>query len=292
MTIYDFDVTFRFDKIRLNLSYVNTIKDSISENRRLYREFAEQNLIEFNALQECCDTFERTILIDAYTYVEQLVKNFYYELIGKDKHENSYLCKFINEKIPVEKFSPKIKFKEIESGIRSELTNDFKFILNPNKSEVIMYDEMVKSRHRYAHTGEYFFDYTKFKDVLIVIEYISNELSMVTREGIKYRAEFQNLVRETLKLSSKANSLCKNNGNNVNKIRSRECFRELKNHCVTVCKTCGKQLSEYALLSSSYEKIEEFSQVDLRCYANASAKSVELFNELSQNIIPPKKNKD
>ena len=43
--------------------------------------------LDFRALSDCIESYERALLIGVYTYAEQLVKNFYYELLEKERKE-------------------------------------------------------------------------------------------------------------------------------------------------------------------------------------------------------------
>lgn len=93
MQIYDLDFETRFSQLKNQIDYLNNINESMSEKREKYRLFAQENSIDFISLETCCRMFERTVLIDAYTLSEQLVKSLYYELIEKDRHENDCLNK-------------------------------------------------------------------------------------------------------------------------------------------------------------------------------------------------------
>ena len=110
MIIYEFDLEERMNDIFKNLEYVTLIRNSLADNRAEYRKLASNLSIDFFALQTCCDTFERNLLIDIYTYAEQLVKNFYYHLVEKDRSANLYIRNFINKKISADKFSPNVNY--------------------------------------------------------------------------------------------------------------------------------------------------------------------------------------
>lgn len=134
MEIYDFDIEDRMQQLRESYNYVEEIRNSWSENRADYRQFATNINVDFQAIQTCCDTFERNLLIDIYTYAEQLFKNFYYELIEKDRTQNKYIKTYFNFRLNAEKFSPNVKYSEIEKNISLELIQNFKFIIK--KSEM------------------------------------------------------------------------------------------------------------------------------------------------------------
>ena len=153
MQIYDLYFETRFSQLKNQIDYLNNINESMSEKREKYRLFAQENSIDFISLETCCRMFERTVLIDAYTLSEQLVKSLYYELIEKDRHENDCLNKFINSKVNSDKFSPNVKYNEIEKRLKQDLLSDFKFIYSKSSDEIQSYNSMVDARHKYAHSG-------------------------------------------------------------------------------------------------------------------------------------------
>ena len=84
MKIYDFDVEDEIQKNEIALQNVELIKNSFADHTAEYRKFSREVNVEFSALSDCIDAYERALLIGVYTYAEQLVKNFYYELLEKD----------------------------------------------------------------------------------------------------------------------------------------------------------------------------------------------------------------
>lgn len=102
MRIYDFDVEDEIHKNEIALRNVELVKNSFADHTAEYRNFSREIDLEFSALSDCIDAFERALLIGVYTYAEQLVKNFYYELLEKDRAENLYTRNFINSNFALE----------------------------------------------------------------------------------------------------------------------------------------------------------------------------------------------
>ena len=175
MKIYDFDVEDEIQKNEIALQNVELIKNSFADHTAEYRKFSREVNVEFSALSDCIDAYERALLIGVYTYAEQLVKNFYYELLEKDRSENLYARNFINKKLDID-----------------ELCDSFKFIINKNRDEIAKYDDLIRNRHRYAHRGVFQSSVEQYRDVINAEKYISTELSMIIANGKEYRIEYQN----------------------------------------------------------------------------------------------------
>ena len=172
MLVFDFDTEMRLNDLKDNYQMVIELRVSLSEKRNKYRKFANIIKLDPNSLLTSCDIFERSLLLNCYTCSEQLVKNFIYEVIEKDRHRNIYLNLFINNKVNENTFSPRIKLNEIEQIISKSLIEGFKFPISKNNIKIKKYNEMIKARHKYAHSGLYDFDYQYFDNVIEVIEYL------------------------------------------------------------------------------------------------------------------------
>lgn len=244
---------------------VREINDSIAEHRAEYRKFS--NLIGINdkALLKCCKCFEWSLLINCYTFAEQLSKNLFYTLIGKDAHCNQYVNNFINNKVPNGKFSPNVQIDGLEKLVK-ELDDKFKFILPKKIKEFTIYDEMVKARHTYAHRGTYMFDSSNFSDVINVLYYIKFELMVVEKYSNK-RLDFQNNIKDILDLTQ-----------SINKKRKHRCapneIHELLKSIKLKCKELKKRYqdildnSDGTLLNTFFQILYNISVMDLRKDAN------------------------
>ena len=107
-----------------------------------------------------------------------MLKNTVYHCLEFKNNSNDYVNKFILKKLNPEKFSPNPQFKCFEEELKS-LNSDFKFILNNNFSKIKSYDNMIKSRHQYAHANVYPVDIRNSEeDLLEVLEYLTWECNM------------------------------------------------------------------------------------------------------------------
>ena len=287
MQIYELDYDMRRDMLNEQIRHLKNINESMAEKRDKYREFSQQSEIDFNSLESCCRMYERSVLIDAYTLSEQLVKNLYYQLIDKDRYNNERLKRFINEKINPDKFSPNVLYDRIETAVSTELSENFKFIYNKNNDEVQSYNHMVKSRHKYAHSGNYIFENEKFEDVVKVIDYMHMEFSILICEDNLYRVNFQkdfkNLNNLTKDIEKSISRLQYNNKGKRDTLKSK--FLKLRSLCKKIVTVYDSYLSTCSLLNEVYEKIKFMRYIDLRSLDSCVQKFCETKDIIKTSFI-------
>lgn len=228
MRIYDFDIEDEIAKIELNLRNVELLKNSFADHTSEYRKLSQDINLDFRALSDCIESYERALLIGVYTYAEQLVKNFYYELLEKDRTHSISINQFVDTKLDVEKFSPNVKYSELENSIKKELVPDFEFILKKERNEILKYNDIIKDRHRYAHRGIYQSGIEQYNDVINAEKYITSELLMITVEGVGYRINYQNDWKEIISLSKECYGLYKQFKDNKHRELKRKLTMETK----------------------------------------------------------------
>lgn len=153
------------------------------------------------------------LLISAYTLAEELVKNHFKNILLSRINNNDYLSTFLEANI--NNYGPShIKLDDLYKSIRKYLFNDFNFSINCNNEYFRVYDDVVSSRHEYAHTGNITkninpIDYIpKF---IFVLDYLDYEFTNLNN-GIKFRTIFQNLIKKiSFELSTFNNDLDKPN---------------------------------------------------------------------------------
>lgn len=202
MTFYDFDSTSALEKIKMQHSSIKKLKEKLADDRAKFRDFCCDIDLDNSILFDSIDTYERTLLIDCYTYSEQLTKSLIYHLLDKDNNSNTYIETFIDRKINPERFSPNVKFDNL-GNVVNDVYDKFQFILK-NISETEVYDELIKSRHRYAHKGRYTFDFLNFLTVIDVLEYITFEFELIQNAEFD-RVLFIGHLNEYLKWAKKIN---------------------------------------------------------------------------------------
>ncbi|EST90242.1 hypothetical protein [Vagococcus lutrae] len=176
--IYEFDHEETLQEIKENFLKIIDLSNSLADNTSKYREFYTEVGLEFSVAKEAIKKAEYSLLIDCYTYSERLLKNTIYHCLEFKSNNNRHINNFISKKLDPEKFSPSPKFKDFEVELNS-LNSGFKFLLNVNFSKVEIYNSMINSRHRYAHSNVYPVDIRESKnDLLEILEYLGWECNM------------------------------------------------------------------------------------------------------------------
>lgn len=170
--IYNLDYIEEIRKIEISLNQFIKIKNSFSENPKKYRMFFNEiENIEFSDFKNILMKSEYSLLIEFYSFSEQLLKNLIYHCLEYSRHENQYINQYLSKKLNPEKFSPSPKFSDFEKELKM-LTGNFKFLVNCKSDYVIKYDEMIKSRHKYAHANNYSQDILAYEDNLHFLKYL------------------------------------------------------------------------------------------------------------------------
>ncbi|MFS9605090.1 hypothetical protein, partial [Klebsiella pneumoniae] len=100
--INGFDFTDRIDQLELSYHKIiaakNFFSDFPSEIRHAISNISDRDGV-FQDVRDSVKKAENTLLIDAYTIAEQMLKNTKYQLLGYDDTEKSDLQLFLNHKI-------------------------------------------------------------------------------------------------------------------------------------------------------------------------------------------------
>ncbi len=267
MKIYDFEVEDEIQKVEIYLKNVEIIKNSFADNTSRYRNLSLDIGLEFQVLRDCIESYERALLIGVYTYAEQLVKNFYYQLLEKDSAQNIYIRNFINKKLDTQKFSPNVSYAVLENSIKNELGTNFRFIINKNREEILKYDDLIKDRHRYAHRGIYQSSFEQYRDVIKVEKYITAELVMIVNHGMDYRIHYQNCWKYIVDQLTQCCGLYKELKNNNNKELKKKFISELKdlrNKTREFLRNYNDYIDKGKLLNEIKIQLERINTMDLR----------------------------
>lgn len=273
MKIYDFDVEEEISKVETNLRNVEILKNSIADHTIEYRKLSQEINVDFSVVRDCIDSYERDLLIGVYTYAEQLVKNFYYELLERSQTDNEFINNFIDKKLDIEKFSPNVKYELLESNIKNELFPEFQFIIRKDRVEISNYDEIIKERHKYAHKGTYQLSFEQYNDVIYAERYITKELEMVVAEGKNYRVQYQNDWKEIIKLSNKCHGLYKQFKAKKHPILKKELVSKtklLRDKCKTFYNKYSFYINKSLLLEDVNNQMQRIKAIDLRTTSSFS----------------------
>lgn len=261
--IYEFDYEETLQEIKDNFIKIIKLSNSLADNTSKYREFYTEVGLEFSVARESIKKAEYSLVIDCYTYSEKLLKNTIYHCLEFKSNSNRHINSFISKKLNPEKFSPSPKFKEFEEELNS-LNSGFKFLLNVNFSKVEIYDSMIKSRHRYAHSNVYPVDIKQYKNDLIeMLEYLSWECNMFLNSFERHNeleTLFKSIISDSQKLKKihcdkKIRNLTERESNKIN-------VKDFRNNVRIFNKKYLVELSDISIFKSVLEVFEKIEKIN------------------------------
>ena len=258
----------RLEKIKKEIEYAEALQTSLSDNRLKHREFAESIDLDFNVLQTAYDFYKPSLLISSYTFSEQLVKYFIYSILDmhdEDIIKNQHIVKFIERKIPKQRFVPSIEIKDI-----SNLFNEFiqfeggqviKFLkVKKFEDNYKSYDLMIENRHLFAHSGEnQGYDMNTIKDTFPILELLMDEIYNINNNFEKRIILEEELIHIKKLISGFSKEKIRKNEKSV-KAR----LKELKSHSKISVKILKKLRKESEIYDYLFDTLDKVSNMDRR----------------------------
>lgn len=157
----------------------NFLDDYRSEIRSVINEIESG---QYFPLSDTIKEAEKSLLIDCYTIAEQMYKQTKYQILNFDNTEKTNYQKFLNNKLDPTKFSPNPRSEEISRFYKRYNSN--KLFIN----KLNIYDDMIKNRHIYAHSGNYQFDISNLNNLINILLYLEFEYRMfhLQNEWVKF----------------------------------------------------------------------------------------------------------
>lgn len=264
--MFEFDEVRELNVIRENLQTLKLISNGLSDNRSIFLDFAKGLSIEMSKFRKYIEKSEATLVIDCYTYAERLLKNTLYEVLEFEKNENLYVNKFLQKKISRKKFSPNVKFESFSNEL-SSYNVEFKFIIGKSFRIVKIYDEMIESRHKYAHANSIPQGLEATEDVLVFLEYLAWECNRY----IEYYNESNNIQIDLIGLVKSSNKVVeyyRKNTETISKLNyisdsKYRGFEELSLKCKDFSKKYYTELDSIAIFKDFANKVKYLSSIKL-----------------------------
>mgnify|MGYP000853478886 CR=1 FL=1 len=260
----------RLHTIDEKIKKAGDIRKSLSDNRNAYREFASNIDIDFSVLLTAFDFYVPALLIDIYTFCEQLFKKFIYNILDAeiDELDNKHVYKFIKSVLPEDKFSPDIKVKNIDSQLKKYIFMDENKIdkisllkIPENKVLFQSYDKLIEHRHTYAHQGKNSgFDLELIKDGFKVAEFLLNEIININNY-FSHRVKFQKIIEEIRKEQKK---LEEKPENYKTKQSINATAKKIKKHSIKGIRVLKKMNTDSKVLQNLNDSLIKLSEMDLR----------------------------
>ncbi|MGT2959225.1 hypothetical protein A9Q68_09575 [Streptococcus bovimastitidis] len=254
----------RFSKIEESVKLIDIMEDSISNGSGPHRELAIKIGIPYRDLRSIYKAQELKLLVDYYTFCEQLMKHFIYSVL--DVHaidRNIHRKKYLNDNLNPSTFSPRVKYKEIEDNLNKYLYT------SPRKIKLLSFciesdirhkhDELILARHTYAHKGEEptFSILGYVKSNLALLKYFLNDFQNIEVD-LSNRLELQEAIIQILEEQKKLQKLDLRNKN----------WKERFDNLRKVASDTQMLLSKLEINSETYfyleSQLREFQKIDLR----------------------------
>lgn len=255
--IFEFNDNERLSDIDSHYENVKQLKNSLADYREKFREFSTNINLNIRTIESCIDTFEKSLLISCYTFSEKLMKNLIYHMIDKGNHYNKYTNKFIESKVPSNRYVPDVRIQEIEKNI-ALLEDNFKLLLSQNLHEFTVYNEMVKVRHNYAHAYNYLFNFENFELVINVLKYLSFEYHLLIYSNKKRKMMYISL-QKIKKLSIDMSKVKEDKRSKKNPK-----IKELRKEARSFLNKYYDEFIQYDLFKNIVLELNEISKINLK----------------------------
>ena len=254
----------RLEDIEKSVKIINTIEGSISSSSVPHRQLATAIGIRYQELRNVYEAHELKLLVDYYTYCEQLMKQFIYSVLDFDTIDsNVHRKKLLNSTLKPETFSPRVKYKEIEENLNKYLyvsAGKIKLLSFCIESDTKnKHDELVLARHTYAHKGEKpsFSILSYVQSNIVFLKFLLNDFQNINTH-FSIRLDIQEI---TLQLSEEKKKLESMDDKSRNWKQRFYDLREKASNAFVLLSQLEKKSDTYLLLESQLSK---FEKIDLR----------------------------
>lgn len=286
--MFDFEEQEELNVIRENLQILKLLFDKLSDDLEPFRQFSKNLSIEFSTFRKYIEKSNATLAIDCYTYAERLLKNTIYEVLEFENNTNPYLKLFLKKKISKKKYSPSVYFENFTKELTS-YNEEFRLIIGKNHRRVKVYDEMIKSRHKYAHSNIIPQTIESSDEVIVVLQYLAWECNRYINYHNNENKIQDDLNRIIESMKKVLNFITKNDRNvniceQVSKLRYREPSR-LSQECKKFTEKYFEELISIAIFRDFIEQIKYLSSDEsLNVDAINYGRSVQKLNTICQDL--------
>ncbi|KGR73399.1 hypothetical protein ACVRWQ_00745 [Streptococcus phocae subsp. salmonis] len=249
-----------------SVELINTIEESISTNSAPHRQLAKGIDISYQKLRGIYKANELKLLVDYYTFCEQLMKEFIYSVLEFHATDiNIHRKKFLNDKLKPATFSPRVMYKEIEGNLNkyldiSEKNKKIKLLSFGIGKEILKkHDELVLARHTYAHKGEEpsFSILEYVKSNILLLSFLLNDFQNINI-CFDIRLEFQEKILQLSKDKEKLQRL------DDKAMNWKERFNNVRKSASDTHRLLGQLERNSDIYNSLEEQLKEFQKIDLR----------------------------
>ena len=254
----------RLSSLDGTLKRVKKIDGSLADEPEKHRHFATEIEISYADLRNIYESSELNLMIEYYTFSEQLVKELVFSILTvESSKENKHLEKFLKNSFRRNRYSPKSEFKGIKDILDKYIqTNDekIKFLLfNTDSDFTKIHDSLIRARHNYAHNSR--------KPDFSIIEYVERSIPSLyfllnefinIESNLESRLSLQKLLIETYEKKKKLDKL------DIRAANYKNTLKDFKTRLKSIMNYQDQLECTSSIYTEIFEQSKKYRTLDLR----------------------------
>lgn len=259
-------IEFKERLLNLNetLKRVKKIDGSLADEPEKHRHFATEIEISYADLRNIYESSELNLMIEYYTFSEQLVKELVFSILTvESSKENKHLEKFLKNSFRRNRYSPKSEFKDIKDILDKYIqTNNEKIrflLFNTDSDFTKIHDSLIRARHSYAHNSKKpGFSISEYVERSIPsLDFLLNEFINI-ESNLESRLSLQKLIIETYNKKKQLDRL------DIRASNYKNSLKDFKNKLKSIVNYQGQLESTSSIYTEIFEQSEKYRTLDLR----------------------------
>lgn len=259
-------IEFKERLLNLNetLKRVKKIDGSLADEPEKHRHFATEIEISYADLRSIYESSELNLMIEYYTFSEQLVKELVFSILTvESSKENKHLEKFLKNSFRRNRYSPKSEFKDIKDILDKYIqTNNEKIrflLFNTDSDFTKIHDSLIRARHSYAHNSKKpDFSISEYVERSIPsLDFLLNEFINI-ESNLESRLSLQKLILDSDTMKSQLDKL------NIRSSYYKNKLKDFKNNLKSIMNYQSQLECTSSVYNEIFEQSKKYQTLDLR----------------------------
>ena len=259
-------IQFKERLLNLNetLKRVKKIDGSLADEPEKHRHFATEIEISYADLRSIYESSELNLMIEYYTFSEQLVKELVFSILTvESSKENKHLEKFLKNSFRRNRYSPKSEFKDIKDILDKYIqTNNEKIrflLFNTDSDFTKIHDSLIRARHSYAHNSKKpDFSISEYVERSIPsLDFLLNEFINI-ESNLESRLSLQKLILDSDTMKSQLDKL------NIRSSYYKNKLKDFKNNLKSIMNYQSQLECTSSVYNEIFEQSKKYQTLDLR----------------------------
>lgn len=259
-------IEFKERLLNLNetLKRVKKIDGSLADEPEKHRHFATEIEISYADLRSIYESSELNLMIEYYTFSEQLVKELVFSILTvESSKENKHLEKFLKNSFRRNRYSPKSEFKDIKDILDKYIqTNNEKIrflLFNTDSDFTKIHDSLIRARHSYAHNSKKpDFSISEYVERSIPsLDFLLNEFINI-ESNLESRLSLQKLILDSDTMKSQLDKL------NIRSPYYKNKLKDFKNNLKRIMNYQSQLECTSSVYNEIFEQSKKYQTLDLR----------------------------